>query len=127
MKFLCLCHYEAAAFAKLAPEDFMEIGEICAPHDAELKASGHVDMIGSLGTPDTYRCLRVVSGEVADEPRPYAPTAEPFGAFFIVDAADMDEALQIAKLHPGVHLGDRFGKGGIEVRPIENLEIVNGS
>lgn len=124
MKFLCLCHYETTAFARLGPNDFAEIGAICAPHDAELKASGHVDMIGSLGMPDSFRSLRVEHGKVVDAPGPYAATPEPFGAFFIVDVADMDEAVQIAKLHPGTHLGDRLGRGGIEVRPIDMIETL---
>ncbi len=122
MKFLCLCHYEAARFAALTPDDFAEIGAICAPHDAAFKASGHVDMVGALGMPDSARTLRVVDGDVVAAPGPYAASAEPFGAFFIVDAADIDEAVAVAKLHPGTHLGDKFGKGGIEVRPIDFVE-----
>ena len=122
MKFLCLCHYETAAFARLGADDFAEIGAICAPHDAALKASGHVDMIGSLGMPDGYRSLRIQAGEVVVEPGPYASTPEPFGAFFIIEAEDIEQAVAIAKLHPGTHLGDRFGRGGIEVRPIEAIE-----
>ena len=124
MKFLCLCHYETAAFAQLGPDDFAEIGAICAPHDAALKASGQVNMIGSLGSPDTYHTLRVASGAVVDEAGPYSETPEPFGAFFIVDAVDIDQAIAIAKLHPGTNLGDKFGRGGIEVRPIETLEML---
>src|SRR5690348_8787429 len=58
MKFLCLCHYDADQFAALGPADFEEIGRICAPHDAAFKASGHVDMVGSLGMPEQSRTLR---------------------------------------------------------------------
>lgn len=122
MKFLCLCYYESAAFARLGPDDFAAIGALCAPHDAALKASGHVEMIGSLGMPDSYRALRVEQGRVIDAAGPYAPTPEPFGAFFIIDAATMEGAVEIARLHPGTHLGDRMSRGGIEVRPIETLE-----
>lgn len=124
MKFLCLCHYESAAFARLGPDDFAEIGAICAPHDAALKASGHVDAIGALAMPDTFRSLRVEHGDIVEQAGPYEATPEPFGAFFIVEAADIEEAVSIAKLHPGVHLGDKFGKGGIEVRPIDTLETL---
>lgn len=124
MKFLCLCHYESAAFNRLGPADFAEIGAICAPHDAALKASGHVDVIGALAMPETFRSLRVENGNVVDQASPYAVTPEPFGAFFIVNASDINEAVKIAMLHPGVHLGDKFGKGGIEVRPIETFETL---
>ena len=122
MKFLCLCHYEAARFAELKPADFEEIGAICAPHDAALKASGKVGLIGALGMPEASRTLRVENGAVVDAAGPYAATPEPFGAFFIVEADDIDQAVEIAKLHPGTHLGDRMGRGGIEVRPIDFVE-----
>jgi len=122
MEFLCLCHYESARFAELKPADFEEIGAICAPHDAALKASGKVELIGALGMPEQSRTLRVESGAVVDAAGPYAVTPEPFGAFFIVEADDIDGAVEIAKLHPGTHLGDKFGRGGIEVRPIDFIE-----
>ena len=48
-------------------------------------------------------------------------TREPFGAFFIVEANSIDEAVEVARLHPGSHLGHMM-KGGIEVRPIDQLE-----
>ena len=123
MKFLCLCHYDAAAFAAFGPADYEEIGRICAPHDAAFKASGKVSLIGSLGLPDQSRTLRAdAAGEsVADGP--YAETGEPFGAFFIVEADTLDEATEIARLHPGTHLGHLM-RGGIEIRPIEQLEIL---
>ena len=119
MKFLCLCHYESARFAELKPADFEEIGAICAPHDAALKASGKVEMVGALGMPEQSRTLRVEGGAVTDTAGPFKQMPEPFGAFFIVEAADIDEAVAVAKLHPGTHLGEKFGEGGIEVRPID--------
>lgn len=121
MKFLCVCYYDAEAFAKLQPADFQKVGEICAPHDARLKASGKVSLIGSLALPNDFRTLRARKDAVTDEAGPYEQTKEPWGAFFIVDAENMDEAIRIARLHPGTHLGEMFG-GGIEVRPIEMLE-----
>ena len=122
MKFLCLCHYESARFAELTPADLEEIGAICAPRDAALKGSGKVELIGSLEAPEASRTLRVENGAVVDAAGPYAATPEPFGAFFIVEADDIDQAVEIAKLHPGTHLGDKFGRGGIEVRPIDLIE-----
>jgi hypothetical protein len=53
----------------------------------------------------------------------YADTSEPFGAFFLIEAADVDEAVKIASLHPGAHLGAMFG-GGIEVRPVDDHDQV---
>lgn len=121
MKFLCLCRYDLEAFGKLGPDDFTEIGRICAPRDAELKASGRVSLIGSLGMPDQYRTIRADPDGVSVADGPYAPTNEPFGAFFIVEADSIEQAVEVARLHPGTHLG-HVVKGGIEVRPIDQLE-----
>src|ERR1044072_7333148 len=121
MKYLCLCHYDAAAFAALGPADFEEIGAICAPHDKALKESGHLMLVGSLGMPDQYRTLRADRDGVTVSDGPYAETPEPFGAFFLIEAESMDEAVEIARLHPGTHLGGRM-RGGIEIRPVDFFE-----
>ena len=121
MKYLCLCHYDLARFSKLEPKDFEEIGRVCEPHDRALKTSGKVSLIGSLGTPDQFKTLRADASEVTLSDGPYEETPEPFGAFFIVEADSIDEAVAIARLHPGTHLGHVM-KGGIEVRPIDELE-----
>ena len=123
MKFLCLCHYDHAAFGRFGAAEFEEIGRICAPHDERLKARGKVSLIGSLGMPDDYRTIRADADGVTVSDGPYAATNEPFGAFFLVDAESIDEAVEIARLHPGAHLGHLLG-GGIEVRPIDQLEQV---
>ena len=77
--------------------------------------------IGSLGTPDQFKTLRADANGVTLSEGPYAATSEPFGAFFIVEAESIDEAVEIARLHPGTHLGHMM-KGGIEVRPIDQVE-----
>lgn len=121
MKFLCVCHYEADAFAKLSPADFEKLGAICAEHDARFKASGKVKVIGSLGMPPESRTMRVQNGTLTEQSGPYFDTNEPIGAFFIIDAENIDEAVRVARLHPGTHIGEMFG-GGIEVRPIQSFE-----
>ena len=97
------------------------LGHICAPRDAELKASGKVPIIGSLGMPDQFRTIRADRDGVRVANGPYAETNEPFGAFFIVEADSIDQAVEIARLHPGTHLGHKMN-GGIEVRPISQIE-----
>ena len=121
MKFLCLCHYDLSAFATFGPPEFEEMGRVCAPHDAALKASGKASLIGSLGTPDQFRTIRADKNGVTVSDGPYAETGEPFGAFFIVEADSLDEDTEIARLHPGTHLG-HLCRGGIEIRPIDQLE-----
>jgi hypothetical protein len=121
MHYLCLCHYNAAQFAALGPKQFEEIGAICAPHDRALKESGHLIEVGAFAMPDRYRTLRADRDGVTVADGPYAETGEPFGAFFLIHADSIDQAEEIARLHPGTHLGAHM-RGGIEIRPIEQLE-----
>ena len=121
MQYLCLCHYDAAAFASLGPAEFEEIGRICAPQDRALKESGHLIAVGALAMPEQSRTLRADAAGVSAGDGPYAESREPFGAFFLIEADSLDEAEAVARLHPGTHLG-AFCRGGIEIRPIEQLE-----
>jgi hypothetical protein len=116
MKFLCLCHYDEARYAAFTPEDFAAIGRICAPRDKALHESGHLFLVGSLGPAADYAVIRPGDHGPTVTKGPYAATAEPFGAFFIIDADNLEQAIGIASLHPGAHLG-RYVGGGIEVRP----------
>ncbi|MEO8430807.1 MAG: YciI family protein [Acidobacteriota bacterium] len=121
MKYLCICHYETRKYEALTPEDLEELGKECAPHDAALHGSGHLDLVGSLALPSESRTIRPGESGPRVTPGPYAQTPEPFGAFFVIEARDLDEAVAVASNHPGAHLG-RFLGGGIEVRPIESFE-----
>ena len=56
--------------------------------------------------------MRVRDGEVLTSDGPFAETKEQMGGFYLVDCADLDEAIEIASKIPGAHVGS------IEVRPI---------
>jgi hypothetical protein len=116
MRFLCLCHYDVAKHAARTPEDFARIKALCATHDAALYADPRFVAVGSFADPADYAVIRPADAGPTVESGPYAQTPEPYGAFFLVEAASLEEALEVAKKHPSAHLGREFG-GGIEVRP----------
>ena len=64
--------------------------------------------------------IRPRKGHASITDGPYLETKEQVGAFFIVEAADLDEALAVASLHPAATLGEEIG-WGIEVRPIDGF------
>jgi hypothetical protein len=121
MRFLCLCYYDQAKFDALPESEQEAIGRACQPHDEALRGSGRLILVGSLALPQASRSLRPGDGRPRVTDGPFVDTKEPLGAFFMIEAKDMDEALQVASLHPGAHLGAYFG-GGIEVRPIDMLD-----
>lgn len=120
MQFLCLCYYSERAFNELTPELGQELPKVCEPHDRALKATGKLRLIGSLGVQDQAWAVR--AGKPA-APGPFARSAHPFGAFFIIEADTMAEAVEIASLHPSANLDQKYlGEGGVEVWPIEQAE-----
>jgi hypothetical protein len=118
MNFLCICHYDTWKFAGLSEKDLQRVADICAPHDKALQDSGHLKFVGSLGEPSQSKTILAIADGMKVEDGPFVSTNEPFGAFFMIEANNIDEAVKIAALHPSAHLGQHFG-GGIEVRPVD--------
>ena len=116
MKYLCLCHYDPAKYAACTPADFERIKALCATQDAKLYADPRFVAVGSFVEPTQYAVIRPGNDGPTVTPGPYAHVPEPSGAFFLVEADSLEQAIEVAKLHPGAHLGREFG-GGIEVRP----------
>ena len=121
MKFLCLCYYDTAAFAKLNPAEMAKIAPACKPHDERLKATGKVPIIGSFSFPEQWNTFVAKNGRPEHSPGPYTSSTKQAGAFFIVDARDMDEAKEVASKHPAANFGDELGFA-VEVRPCELYE-----
>jgi hypothetical protein len=120
MKFICICYYDHAMYEALTKEGIEELIRTCQPHDEALKASGHLIFTGGFAPQESYRVIRPGENGPTVSEGPYVQTPEPFGAAFLIDAADIDEAVRIASLHPGAHIGRILG-GGIEVRPFVNF------
>lgn len=121
MKYLCLCYYDQKKFDALSEKDLEALGRACRPHDQALRDSGHLRLVGSLALPNASRTLRPGRGQPSVTEGPVARTGEPVGAFFMIEAADMDEAVAIASKHPGAHVGNFLG-GAIEVRQIDMFD-----
>ena len=90
----------------------------CKAHDERLQKSGHLVTVASLAPPRTTTSVRPKNGKPSVTDGPYAETKEQIGAFFIIEAADLDEATRVASQHPAAHLGEHVG-WGIEVRPVD--------
>ena len=116
MKFLCLGYYEPEKFAQLPEADVAKIAAECRPHDQALYRTGQVDLVASIDAGSKVIRRRRGLKEVVDGP--YTETKEVIGSFFIVEAADLDEAVQIAGLHPAANWGEHMG-WAVEVRPID--------
>lgn len=113
MKYLCLIYDEEktlAGMSKADSEAFM--GEYFAFTD-NIKKSGHYLAGEALKPVHTATTVRVRNGKVSTTDGPFAETKEQLGGFYMIEARDLNDAIQVASKIPSA----RFGS--IEVRPVE--------
>ena len=108
MKYLCLVYGEEQALAKMADEH-------CVAFDEEVKKSGHCIASEALQPVSTATTVRVRNGKVAVTDGPFAETKEFLAGFYMIEARDLNEAIQIASRIPPAAVGS------IEVRPIRPI------
>jgi len=118
MRYLCLAYYDEKKFDALSKPEVDALVSKCKAHDQELHESGHVVLVASLGPTRSSTSIRPRGGKPWMTDGPFAETKEQIGAFFILEANDLNEAIRVASKHPAAHLGEQVG-WGIEVRPIE--------
>jgi hypothetical protein len=112
MKYLCLIYENEQAWASMpqAEADGM-MAEYFAFTDGYTK-SAHVLGGNALQPTQTATTVRVRNGKISTTDGPFAATREQLGGYYLVEAKDLNEAIQIAAKIPGARTG------GIEVRPI---------
>src|SRR3954470_9057683 len=81
-----------------------------------IKESGHYVGCNRLRLPETATTVRVRNGQVSTTDGPFAETKEQPGGYFLIEGADMQEAIGIAARIPGAW------QGGVEVRPVAEDE-----
>jgi len=97
--------------------------EMAAEMDAYNAFTEHVRSRGAmkggeaLESVDTATTVRVVDGKTIATDGPFAETKETLGGFYLVEAADLDEAISFAAMIPGAK------RGAIEVRPVWDYVI----
>jgi hypothetical protein len=112
MKYACLIYDDEALWARMSPE---ESGAYLAEYNSfseNLAASGQLLGGEALEPTSTATTVRVRNGKVTTTDGPFAETKEQFGGFYLVEARDLNEAIQIASKIPSARIGT------VEVRPV---------
>lgn len=115
MKYLGLAYGDQGKMGALSTEELKSIGDACKPYNEEFKKTGRVVVDEGLDWATTSLVPR--KGTVAVTDGPFVETKEQVGGVFIIEARDLNEAIQVASLHPAAHLGEQLG-WGIELRPL---------
>ena len=116
MKYLCLAYGDEEKSNAMTQSEMEALIRDCKTYDEELQKSGHLISGMSLGWGATT--LRLRNGKLSVTDGPFAATKEVVGGLVLIEAKDLNEAIQVASLHPAARMGEELG-WGVEVRPIE--------
>ncbi|GAB4126275.1 MAG: YciI family protein [Roseiflexaceae bacterium] len=115
MKYLLLIYTNEAAEAAMSQEEQMAEFQAHIGYAAEMGAKGVMRGGEPLMPTSTATSVRVRDGKVLTTHGPFAETVEQLGGFYLIECANLDEALAWAAKNPNA------GKGTIEVRPVVEL------
>jgi hypothetical protein len=114
MKYICLGYSEENKWDRLSDDERNLMMEECFAYDDVLRRNGHVLGGEALQSTRNAATLRFQNGKVVVTDGPYAETKEQLGGILILEAKDLNHAIQLMSLHPGVRLGGPF-----EIRPAD--------
>ena len=117
MKYICLGYIEPGKFEGMTDDERNAVFDKCFEHNDHLRANGHLVAELALQSPDTALTLDWKNGRVATTDGPYAETKELLGGIFILEARDLNHAVQLVSELPGF----KYGLGPIEIRPAADL------
>jgi hypothetical protein len=115
MKYLCLVYSEEKVLAAMSQSEFEVFSDEHVVVDEELKKSGHSILAEALQPARTATTVRVRNGKLSTTDGPFAETKEHLTGFYLIEAKDLDDAIQAAARIPMARLGS------IEVRPVWDL------
>ncbi len=113
MKYLCLAYEEESKLNALTRSEWDGLRIETLNYVDELRRAGRLLTTEALQSTQTAMTVRVRHSTLSITDGPFAETKETLGGFFLIDARDLNEALQVAAKWPSA----RFGS--IEVRPVE--------
>ena len=109
MKYMCLVYLEAAKMRAVPDHECRACGE-------GLRERGILLAAEPLFPIETAATVRVRNGKVSVTDGPFAETKEQLAGFYLIDARDLNDAIQVAAKIPPAR------EGSIEVRPVRELD-----
>ncbi|MFB9887900.1 YciI family protein [Balneatrix alpica] len=119
MKYLCLVYYSEAQMSQLSQSDWDALNRECMGCGEGLQAGGHLLAGEALLPTQTATTLRVRDGKLTITDGPFAETKEQLAGFYLLEARDLNAALQLASQIPPARYGS------VEVRPVRELQPQN--
>jgi len=117
MRYLCLIYLNEKQLAAMPESEMSALNARHLALNEELLKGGQFIEAEALSPAASTTCVRVRNGRTTITDGPYAETKEMVAGFYLIEARDLNEAIQVASRLPSAPLGT------VEVRPCRNLEI----
>ena len=116
MKYICLGYYDKEKFDGMSESERNAMFDACFEYDDHLRANGHWGGGEALQGTETALTLSWKNGKVVTTDGPYAETKEQLGGILVLEARDMNHAVQLIAQHPSLKYGSVF-----EIRPAADI------
>ena len=125
MKYVCLGYYEPEKRVGMTEDEQHAMFDECFEYDDHLRANGHWAAGEALQPPETVLSVYWKDGKVATTDGPYAETKEQIGGILVLEARDMNHAIQLMSQHPALEIRPAADMNEIiqkaRRRPVEKL------
>ena len=118
MKYICFGYLDVERWAMLSEREQKAALDRCFDYDDLLKKNGHWVTGEALHGPEKAATLRYQNGKVSATDGPFAETKELLGGLLILEARDLNQAIELMSNHPGMNMGPW------EIRPVQDMSQV---
>ncbi len=115
MKYVCLVYLVEEEMDAMSQREVDACVDESLAYDEALRRSGHLLVAQALQPVETATTIRVRHGKLSTTDGPFAETKEQLGGFILIEARDLNDAIQVAAKIPLAR------RGRIEVRPVKEL------
>ena len=115
MKYICLGYMDPKKWETMSESEQNAMMDECFAYDDVLRKKGHFVGGEALQSARNATTLRWKNGKVSITDGPYAETKEQLGGILVLEAKDLNHAIQLMSKHPGVKAGP------FEIRQVEDL------
>lgn len=118
MKYICLGYFDEKQWEALSETEQNALMDECFAYDDVLRKNGHFAGGEALQSPRNAATVRWKNGKVSITDGPYAETKVQLGGILVLEARDLNHAIQLVSKHPGVKVGP------FEIRAVEDLSAI---
>jgi hypothetical protein len=117
MRYICLGYLDEKKWQEMPESERQTFIRECLAYDDELRKNGNYVSGEALQHGQNATSLRWANGKVSIIDGPFTETKEQIGGIMVLEARDLNHAIQLMSQHPSL----RLGPGSWEIRPAADL------